>query len=437
VDSPGYHKFLEDLYEWKYAPYARNYNALGEVNNQMQIIGNELLDLWKAPPVATIKPDSSNVFPPEIVTFSPTQTSVVYLFFVNKDMKHQEMGFTIKIRRSDIPPPLQSAYILDLSERHLLNRTVDSTYITFYVTLGAGEGKLVRLMAGTEPADACVTDPDIGFQTGDGPSTTPRYVFTEGDRIMLSATIYNLGFSGLGTLVVKFYDGHRDTLNLIDADTVSLPPLTVVSAAPADTVATCLWVASRELIGPHNITVFAEEPISPGVNTKNNLANMALLVLPEDYASAVVGDPWDMTESGTGSSSTPDIDSFQYFAETPDSISGVWEAKTMPDTVTGEPRIYLNLADSISGSKYGHCSVRLIQDPETSGQGYLKIGWKNQTGASNADSVLYEFGRWQVKELDLSDHPGWKNNRITSFWIRPALLPDCMVKLSWVKLTTK
>jgi hypothetical protein len=37
-DHTNYHKYLQDYYQWKYAPYACNYNAIGEINNQLHII---------------------------------------------------------------------------------------------------------------------------------------------------------------------------------------------------------------------------------------------------------------------------------------------------------------------------------------------------------------------------------------------------------------
>ena len=432
VDSLGYHKFLEDYYEWKYAPYARNYDALGEVNNQLQIIGTELLDLWRAPSVATIQADSTNIFLPEIVTFSPTTASDLYLFYVNKDMKHSHMEFTVTITTSALPPSLRSAYILDLSERHLIERTVDWWHITFRDTLGAGEGKLVRLTAGTELGDAMVTDPDIKFEIkgASGPSTKPQHIFTEGDSIRISATVYNLGFTPLDTVIVKFYDGHRDPSNLMRSDTISLSPLT--STATSDSAASFVWSTSHDDIAPHNITVFVEEPLPSATNTDNNEANMGLVILPEDYATAVRGDPWDMTETG-GGPGTADIDSFQGFVETPDSISGVWEAETKTDSA----RIFLDLAGPIDGSEYNQFSVRLIQDPGSSGQAFLKLGWRTVMGTAGEDSLRYHVGKWDVQGLSLDMNPMWYNREIASLWIRPVPAEDKIFKLAWVKLTTR
>jgi hypothetical protein len=310
-------------------------------------------------------------------------------------------------------------------------------YITFRDTLGAGEGKLVRLMQGTEGGDAMVADPDIEFEVtgGSGPSAAPQHVFTEGDSIKVSATIYNLGFSTLDTVVVKFYDGHKDPLNLLKADTISLPTLGIASTAPADSVASFIWSTSHSDIAPHNITVFVEEPLPSAANTGNNEANMALLILPEDYATAVGDDPWDMTETagGPGQPSTADIDSFQGFVETPDSISGVWEAKTTTDSA----RIFLHLADTIDGSKHNQFSVRLIQDPGSSGQAYLKIGWRTAMGPLGEDSLRYYVGDWDVQELGLDMNPMWHDHQIASLWVRPVPAKDKIFKLSWVKLTTE
>jgi hypothetical protein len=451
-DHPNYHKYLQDYYQWKYAPYARNYNAIGEINNQLHIIGTKLLGLWDADSVARITPDTvydsvvdSSILPPEIVTFSPVNSSDRYLFFVNKDLTHSEWGFTVEIARYDsldglkpVPSSLQSAYILDLSERHLVQGELGNKYITFHAVLGTGEGKLVRLMRGNEAADAMVADPDIEFRLihGTGVNEKPQYVFTEGDTIRLSARIYNLGFYPLDSLEIKFYDGHRIPANLMGVDTVSLPALDPQSAAPGDTLASILWVSSHDDMSPHNITVFADEPIvSPSAD---NEANMALLIEPQDYATAVVHNPWDMTErQGPGQPSTPDIDSFKYFVETPDSISGVWEAKTsgMPPN----PTIYLHVTSPIDGSKYDLLSARFIQDPgaDTTAKGYLKIGWLSTTGIPGSDSIRYAFGKWNVGELNLSLNPLWNGHQIARLWLRSAPLPNRYFKLAWVRLRTQ
>lgn len=451
-DSLSYHKYLEHLYQWKYAPYARNYNALGEVNNQLHIIGNELLNLWKTQSLAVIIwPDSSGIVPPEVVTFSPTDTIDKYLFFVNKDLRHSEMGFTVKIMRYDslngeefavpLPPHLRSAHVLDLSERHLISRTVGPVYITFRMVLGAGEGKLVRLVEGTEAGDAMLADPDVRFYLVEGgaASTVPQHEFTEGDTIRLYATVYNLGFSPLNNLSVSFYDGHVDPSNLIRTKVVNLPALDTRDTLPAMAIASWDWYASDTLISVHDINVQAVASGPGEEREENNHGHMALLIHPEDYATAVVGDPWDMTEKQVqtpGEPSTADIDSFQDFTETPDSISGVWEAEISTLISQPDPKVYLHLPDSIDGSKYNQFSVRFTQIPST-GEGYVKIGWLASDMTSGSDSALYTFNQWNIEEFDWSNNAAWVNKQISTLWVHPDTVAGTQFRLAWVKLTTE
>jgi hypothetical protein len=448
TDSLNYHKFLEDFYQWKYAPYARNYNTLAESNNQLHIIGNELLSLWKTQNIATIIPDSSNIFPPEIVTFSPIDTTGITddinLFFVNKDLKHATMGCTVKIARTfpseyeeifaSVPSQLDTALILDLSERHLINRTIDTNYITFYVTLGAGEGKLVRLMEGTEIADAMVSDPDIVFGlVKSGLVLAPLYEFTEDDTIQLSAHIYNLGFNSVDFLGVNFYDGPVDPQNLIGASTVSLPPLALGDTLPAKATAGINWSTDTVSVSPHDIHVFADPISDVPERGGNNEANMTLLIHPEDYATAVVGNPWDMNEI-PGDSTTDDIDTLEYLQITPDSITGVWEGKTL--ALTANPKIHLHLTDTIDSS-YNQFSFRMLQD---TGAGVVSdsvyIGWIGTTGADSV-AELFNLGEWNILEINLSNDPQW--NQVTDLWIKPYWKKEksFFVKLAWVKLTKK
>ncbi|MFQ5905580.1 MAG: hypothetical protein ACE5JA_03320 [bacterium] len=447
-DSTNYHKYLEDFYQWKYAPYARNYNALGEISNQLHTIGQELLNLWKTQSIAIIDPDSSGIVPPEIVTFSPVQSPDRYLFFVNKDFQHTEMGFTVKIARYDtlngadfivpVPPHLQSPYILDLSERHLIDRTLGPIYVSFHVTLGAGEGKLVRLMQGTEMADAMVADPDIEFRLVESnvPSEAPQYEFTEGDTIRLSAKVYNLGFVPIENLSVSFYRGHVNSGILMDTVMISLPPLTPGDTIPAVDTATIDWWTYHWHISPHNINVLLTPAEDMLEKAGNNQANMALVIHPEDYATGVVHDPWDMNERVVvepGEPSTADIDSFKDFLETPDSISGVWEAKT----VTGLPKAYLHVTDPIDGSKHNQLVIRFYNVMAATGGGYLKVGWLNTDMTSGADSAWYDYNEWSVNDFDFSENPDWKDKQIAALWVRPSPLANQLFKLAWVKLTTE
>jgi len=240
-------------------------------------------------------------------------------------------------------------------------------------------------------------------------------------------------------LIVDFYYYHTDSL--AGADTVTLPALSVSDTLPAKVRASFDWITKDSLISPHDMHVVLGPPddaTSDGAN--NNEANMTLLIHPADYATEILGDPWDMTERisiSPGQLSTADIDSVKNLTETSDSISGVWEGRTTPDTVTGEPNIYLHVGGSINGSKYNQFSVRFLQDPDMTGQGYLKVGWLTTAGTPYADSVLYDFGHWNIKEFDFSGKVGWTGNFIRSLWIRPAPMSERRIKVAWTKLTTK
>jgi len=308
------------------------------------------------------------------------------------------------------------------------------------MVLGAGEGKLVRLVEGSEPGDAMLADPDVQFYLVKGgvASTVPQYEFAEGDTIRLYTTIYNLGFSPLNNLSVSFYDGHVDPLNLRSTVVINLPALDTVDTLPAMAIASWDWYASDTLISVHDINVQAVAAGPGEEREENNHGHMALLIHPEDYATAVVGNPWDMTEReviGPGETTTPDIDSFIGFVETPDSISGVWEAKTV--TAVPDPKVFLHVPDSINGSKYSQFSVRFIHQAATTGGGFLRVSWLNTDMTSGADSTWYAYNEWHIKEFDFSENADWNNKQIAALWLRPSPLPDGMIRLAWVKLTTE
>jgi hypothetical protein len=384
------------------------------------------------------------------VTFSPPGDSDIYLFFVNKDLKHLEMGFTVKILTSGtsdyedieapVPEYLQSAYILDLSERHLISRWMEPGYIVFHTVLGAGEGKLVRLVAGTETADAMMADPDVEFRlvSGNSISTAPRSIFAEGETLELSARVYNLGFNAVDICTVGFYDRRVSPQRLIGNAVVNLPALAGNDTLPALVTGKVTSSTLSQAVTPHDIKVRLGIPQSIQERGGNNDAHMTLLVQAQDYATKVVQNPWDMTErQGPGQPATPDIDSFKYFVETPDSISGVWEAKTV---VGGTPDIFLHVTSPIVGSKYNQLSLRFLDCSSTPGPTFLKVSWLNTDVTSGSDSVSYERGVWNVEHFDFSGtsgRPDWRGKQVRAVWVRPRLLPGSPIRVAWAKLTTK
>lgn len=154
-----------------------------------------------------------------------------------------------------------------------------------------------------------------------------------------------------------------------------------------------------------------------------------------DYATTVVGDAWDMSNSGDVTETQHIVDS--RFA------NGVYHALT---DSSGDPQILLHVEDPIDTNRYKYLTYRMyIEGVQDIGRGWVsRIYWWNQGPTADYvvtdDIVVYEG--WQVYSLDLSKvalepslGPGWSGyQRVLR--LDPVEVPNPMsIHLDYVMLT--
>jgi len=443
-------KGWENYYLWKYAPFARNWNFLKTINEPLHIIAPHLRNIWKVGQrITSVAPDTAGgqfTKNPEYVTFADSvqnhPPTAFYAFIVSKDFNSTQRGFTVTVNGSQLPqPPIgQRYYVLDLNSRHLIPSTGN---IVFHTVLKPGEGRLFRFIIGPVPpggggagaplappvpnpyngsmwSTLLVTDPDISFRKSG--ETAPRVQFTEGDTVVLSATVYNLGFANK-TDSVKFYLG--DPLaggTFLGGSSVTVPALSGNDTlSKSVTVSYNLVTNSSTPLGPKDFNVFLKGASSS--------AHSLLWLNAEDYATKVNNSPWDMAETKPNQ----DIASYTSFVNLTDSISGVWEGSTytMPPP---PPTLHFRLASPIDASKYKVMQFRIFSDKAES----VTVRWYPLNGTSPGMYYLPP-SQWQVVTINLVNSSGWSGS-VTDYFLQFLSTEgtnNCKIRLPWAKLTTR
>lgn len=137
----------------------------------------------------------------------------------------------------------------------------------------------------------------------------------------------------------------------------------------------------------------------------------------EDYATVVVGNPWDMNGS-------PDIASTGHIAWSQYS-GGVYDAAS---DSSGDPGLILNVSSAIDSNKYRYLTFRMLLDgAQDIGGGWVaRAIWWGAGGPGNAavtdDIIVYEG--WQTYTLDLAQAaleygPAWTTGSWTTFRLDP------------------
>jgi hypothetical protein len=471
------HKGWEIYYTWKYAPYGRNFRALGSINRSVHKMKDKLRYLWDADStVATTVPDDTTRI--EIITLSDqpqggiAADGRVALFFVDKDFWYGDSSqygrqvFTVCIDTLKLPsrfhPVNSNCKPLDIEERRVRPwyGQPPAGQRGFRVDLTSGQGKLVELVTGSEVRDFTVADPDIYFT--DPPDTSQpdsvRYFlgvfaededFVEGETAELCAKVFNIGFTAGDSVTVIFYDGDpRGGINIIGSTNVALPALSDTSSSMA--IAHVQWQLREGTAGPHDIHVVVNhqwQQTDAGYtryfylsesDSSNNHGHSLLYVYPRDYATEIVGDPWDMDEDTTLTWYTPDIDSVQEGVLDPDSISGAAE---LSDTSgTDDMHVFLNTGWStyyIDPDSFWLFSARIYVSDTCS----LQVFWYNYDEQEEKLPVypnpipLYG-GQWNVVTQDLTEGDStWDNTPwINCFGILFITDDEIRVRLSWARL---
>jgi hypothetical protein len=441
-DSTSEARGKENYYLWKYAPYARNCNFLRTINDPIHIIAPHLTNLWKVGQrITSVVADGAGTTPPEFVTFADSvqghNPTAFYAFIVSKDYNSTQQGYTVTVNGNQLPPPGgYSYYVLDLNSRHLIPTTNN---IVFHTVLKPGEGRLFRFILGAVPADddedalpwapnpyngsrwstLLVADPDIVFyKSGQQPGTEVQ--FTEGDTVVLSATVYNLGFASQ-TDTVKFYLGDPlDGGTLLGASSVTVSGLSVYDTLPKCTTATYNWATNgNTALGPHDINVI----LKGATSSAHNL----LWLNAEDYATKVNNNPWDMTEEIMWD----DISSYPFFMNLTDSISGVWEGTTNNMPPFQNPELHFKVTDSIDASKYKVMKFRIYTNQSDS----VTVRWSPQQPGGVPGMQIINAG-WTEMTFDLGAVMGW-GGKIADFYLKFPTLTNRKIRLAWAKLTTR
>jgi hypothetical protein len=446
-DSTVGERGKENYNLWKSAPYARNWNFMKTINDPLRTITPHLPDLWKVSQrITSVVPDAGVSTSPEYVTFADSvlnhPPTAFYAFIVSKDFNSTQRSYIVTVNGSQLPqPPIgQRYYVLDLNSRHLVSSTGN---IVFHTVLKPGEGRLFRFIIGPQPAGGggagaplappvpnpyngsmwstlLVTDPDVSFyKSGQQPG---QVQFTEVDTVVLSAVVYNLGFSAKSD-TVKFYIG--DPLSggtFLGKSYVTVPALSPDDTLPKYVTVTYNWVTNSSTpLGPKDINVFLKGASSS--------AHSLLWLNAEDYATKVNNSPWDMTETKPNQ----DIASYTSFVNLTDSISGVWEGmtNTMPPP---PPTLHFRLASLIDASKYKTMQFRIFSDQAES----VTVRWYPLNGDAPGMNYLPP-SQWQVVTVKLGDCSGW-SGLVTDFFLQfPSTggTNNCKIRLAWAKLTTR
>jgi hypothetical protein len=434
----------EAYFFWKYAPYARNWNFMRTINDPVKIIAPHLPDLWKVGQrITSVIPDAGVSANPEYVTFADSvqghNPTAFYAFIVSKDFNSTQRSYIVTVNGSHLPqPPIgQRYYVLDLNSRHLIP---SSGNIVFHTVLKPGEGRLFRFIIGPQPAGGggagaplalpvpnpyngsmwstlLVTDPDISFyKSGQGSSVQ----FTEGDTVVLSAKVYNLGFSAKSD-TVKFYIG--DPLSggvFLSKSYVTVPALSPDDTLPKFvTVTYNLVTNSSTPLGPKDINVFLKGASSS--------AHSLLWLNAEDYATKVNYNPWDMTEEFMWQ----DIVSSPSFIDLTDSISGAWEGTTIVDLMQN-PELHFKITNPIDASKYQAMQFRILSSDSDS----CTVRWSPQQPGGVPGMTLLPAKEWKEVTISLGAYLGWGGS-VTDFYLQFPKIAGRKIRLSWAKLTTR
>jgi len=442
-------KGWENYYKWKYAPYARNWDSLKSINNELHIIAPHLRYLWRVGQrITSVVPDAGTSARPEYVTFADStqghNPTAFYAFLVSKDFNSPQQGYLVSVNASKLPPPgVSRYYVLDLNSRHLIPYTGS---IVFHTVLKPGEGRLFRFIIGPPPpgegmgalaASAApnpyngsmwntllVTDPDLSFQKYPTGGFPPNVQFTEGDTVVLSAKVYNLGFANQ-TDSVLFYQG--DPLaggTPLGGSYVTVPGLSTTDTLVKTVTVNVNWITNSSTaptaLGPHDINVILKGAASS--------AHSLLWLNAQDYATTVNLSPWNMDETKPNQ----DIVSSPHFMNLTDSISSCWEGTTNNMPPFKNPELHFRLASSIDASKYKVLTFRIFSDQADS----VKVRWSPQQPGGTPGWTLLPAYQWQVVTVNLGGFLSWGGS-VTDFYLQFPTTANRKIRLAWAKLTMR
>ncbi|MGM0628246.1 MAG: hypothetical protein ACQETZ_08805 [Candidatus Fermentibacterota bacterium] len=443
-------KYNERWYEWLFEPYGILWSEIGGIMAGVKRIAPEMHDLWYAETqsfgaywdAADIYcPDSlslAHYVAPEVRVLLPEgEDDPNYLFYVNRYMRADSLPVRIVMDADSFPPFTDLSQALDHSRRCFVE--VDGSTIGIYVcedTLAAGEGRLLELTESSNiQADLRVTKPDVYCRPEGWVRRRRELRCTAGRDLELGATFYNMSDSPTGNITVTFKDLSADPPTTLGTDSISLPGMDGFYE-PDSASAVTEWETESADIGTHLVEISAES--IPGEYTPDNSVEVTVLIEPRDYAAAVRGDPWDMTEDELSPPDwhTSDIESVAWnwdssgTAGWTDSISGMFEGALEYDGQIGQYRGDIGLAipadreEYIDTDTYHMLSLGMVtMNPNSSSEdwGAMKVRWKEAgVGWSDWCGLLqgtgYQVGngrdQWRTVgpiDLDDVDGLGWED----------------------------
>ena len=197
----------------------------------------------------------------------------------------------------------------------------------FRDTLDAGEARLIQVFDDSLglDADVRITDPDVNAILPARNDTLLDSRSVPGETVDILARFYNMGTEPKNNVRVFLVDGAAgDTL---DSDVISFGGLSTSSCYTPDMEeASFTWTPDSTDIGVHVLRVSAQTwPGEP--DPSDNTATLVHLVDPRDYATEVLGNPWDMTEATGHLWHTDDIVETAGWNDSAftDSVSGMFE----------------------------------------------------------------------------------------------------------------
>ncbi|MCL5074243.1 MAG: hypothetical protein M1136_01125 [Chloroflexi bacterium] len=178
----------------------------------------------------------------------------------------------------------------------------------------------------------------------------------------------------------------------------------------------------------HNIVRrYSETPLIisrwPTVNITQPDGTDDRLLLGRDYATNVLGNPWDMDSPADAPLISGISDSFS---------AGVFSGRGTND----DPYFWLNTSDStgkvayIDAATYSRLTFRMYADQNTRGA----VFWSPAEGVWYSTEVFTIYPGWNQYSLDLSTYPRW-TGLIRNLRLDPVSGAGVNFQVDWVKLT--
>ena len=466
--SGGSQKQRESFLEWKFEPFGRLWNSLADIFGAITFMAPELAELWwydgYEDAVTITLADPPGYITPEIKVFRNTVTNTSYLFYVNRNCRDSTDIVSIRIDIDSLYFPPGPA--LDHSRRVIIpSASLDSELFTYYDTLEAGAARLVELTGDVTYADLRITSTDVFAREQSVMEYVRDFVFTAGDSINVYAEVFNLGTIPVQDVLVILSDITGGISDEIGRDTLDFGGLSHSGYTTDSDTASFALTPGAIGIRKFNISVahVSQEP-----DTRDNSVTIPFLILPRDYSTEELGDPWDMNEATTRPIpdwNTDDIEAIAFDWESTawtDSVSGMFEGaldeSAVTDTLRGNISLSIPSADSmwIDTDKYYMLSFAgtwFSPYDVYNNECTTYVGWMDSTDASvewhnitnylncirNGWDLYHSSGYLDLRIL--GDRDTWSDCSVQEFWLSfrrvnpPGNLGDFPIRLGWVKLT--